>query len=83
MPDEAFSEKSRLITLLLCIVLGVFGAHRFYVEKHATGVLMFCSTFLVLGLLWWVIDLANVVGGTFRDKQGRRVFKWFEAGSFP
>ena len=81
MSEETLSEKSRLITLLLCIFLGVFGAHRFYAGKHGTGALMFFSTFAFVGVLWWVIDLANVVGGTFQDKQGRRIFKWFEAGS--
>ena len=79
--SEELSEKSRLIALLLCMLFGVFGAHRFYAGKYGTGVLMFCSVFLFIGLLWWVIDLANIVGGTFRDKQGRRIFKWFEAGS--
>ena len=81
MSEERFSEKSRLILLLLCIFLGVFGAHRFYAGKYGTGVLMFFSFFLLIGVLWWVIDLANVVGGTFRDTQGRRIFKWFEVGS--
>ena len=80
MPEETFSEKSRLLALLLCLFLGVFGAHRFYVGKYGTGVLMFFAFFLVIGLLWWVIDLANIVGGTFRDKDGRRIFKWLETG---
>ena len=81
MPEEAFSDRSRLVALLLCIFVGVFGAHRFYAGKYGTGILLFLSFFMVIGLLWWVIDLAHIVGGTFRDKQGRRIFKWFEAGS--
>ena len=80
---EELSEKSRLIALLLLLFFGAFGAHRFYAGKYGTGVLLFLSFFpLVLpGLLWWAIDLAQIVGGTFQDKQGRRIYKWFEAGS--
>ena len=30
-PIPNISQKSRLVTLLFCVLLGIFGAHRFYV----------------------------------------------------
>jgi TM2 domain-containing membrane protein YozV len=79
MSDMEYSEKSRLVALLLCFFLGPFGAHRFYVGKLGTGVLML----LTLGGLgiWAVIDLIIVLLGSFRDKEGSRVYHWIEPDS--
>jgi hypothetical protein len=68
------SERRALTTGLLCLLVGVFGAHRFYVGKHATGFLMLVT----LGGfgIWWLIDLIMLVTGQFRDKEGRRVTEW-------
>ena len=73
------SDKSRLVTLLFCVLLGFFGVHRFYVGKIGTGILMV----LTLGGLgiWTLIDLILIAVGSFRDKQGNRVFRWTEPGS--
>lgn len=73
------SPKSRLVALLLCFFLGPLGAHRFYVGKIGTGVLML----LTLGGcgLWMLIDLIMIVVGAFKDQQGRPVFRWTEPGS--
>ena len=73
------SEKSRLVALLLCLLLGFVGAHRFYLGKTGTGVLMIVT----LGGfgMWALADVIMIACGVFRDKQGRRVFRWFEEGS--
>ena len=68
------SEKSRAVALALCIPLGVFGAHRFYVGKIGTGLLMLC-TLGGLGL-WYLYDLITIASGEFRDGDGRRVSLW-------
>ena len=46
---EEISPKSRLATTLLALCFGTFGAHRFYLEKTATAVVM-----LVLGIIGWL-----------------------------
>lgn len=81
MIDEpSISPRPRLVVLLLCMMFGVFGVHRFYVGKIGTGVLML----LTLGGLgiWYTVDLILVVIGSFRDKEDRRIFRWLEPGSF-
>ena len=68
------SDKSRTLSLALCVTLGVFGAHRFYVGKIGTGILQLCT---IGGLgLWWLYDLITIAAGEFRDVDGRRVSLW-------
>ena len=79
MHAEDISPKSRLVAVLLCFFLGVFGAHRFYVGKIGTGILQILT---IGGLgIWALIDLIVVTVGSFRDGEGRRVFMWLEPGS--
>ena len=68
------SKKSRGVALALCIPLGFFGAHRFYVGKIGTGLLQLC-TLGGLGL-WWLYDLILIAAGEFRDEEGRKVSQW-------
>lgn len=68
------SDKSRGVATALAALLGPFGAHRFYVGKTGSGVLM-AATVGGLGL-WWLYDLIVVAAGDFRDVQGRRVSRW-------
>jgi TM2 domain-containing membrane protein YozV len=62
------SEKAFVTTLLLCVLLGVLGVHRFYVGKVGTGILMLI-TFGGLGI-WQLIDLIIIACGSFKDGQG-------------
>jgi hypothetical protein len=68
------SNKSRGVATAMASLLGVFGAHRFYVGKTGTAVLMLCS---VGGLgIWYLYDLILVASGSFRDAEGRLVSRW-------
>lgn len=64
----AKSEKGFVPTILLCLFLGVFGAHRFYVGKTGTAVVQL----LTLGGLgiWSFVDLIMIIVGKFTDKAG-------------
>ena len=76
---KEISPKSRLLAALLCWFLGVFGAHRFYVGKVGTAVLMIIT---IGGFgIWALIDLIIILVGSFSDSEGRRVFRWMEPGS--
>lgn len=64
--------KKRTTAMILCIFLGCFGAHRFYVGKIGTGVLWLLTLgFCGIGTL---IDLICIIGGTFTDEMGNTLY---------
>ena len=65
------SEKGFVPALILCILLGGFGAHRFYVGKPLTAILMIL-TFGGLGI-WALIDLIVIATGGFKDSKGLKI----------
>ena len=68
------SPKLRLVALLLCLLVGMLGVHRFYVGKIGTGIL----ELITLGGfgIWVLIDLILIIVGAFKDKEGRPVLVW-------
>ena len=62
------SGKSFVSVLILCIVLGWLGVHRFYVGKIGTGILMLL-TFGGLGI-WTLIDTIVIATQNFKDSEG-------------
>jgi TM2 domain-containing membrane protein YozV len=62
------SLKSYAATLILAVLLGIVGGHRFYVGKVGTGLLfLFTVGFFGIG---WIIDIFTVAFGNFTDKTG-------------
>jgi len=85
------SPKSRLATTLLAFFLGNFGAHRFYLGKNGTAVVMLLlsiagwSTIWVFGIglvflipvgIWAFVDFIFAVIGRMKDKEGKVILKW-------
>ena len=67
------SQQDWLVALLLCFFIGVIGAHRFYVGKIGTGLLM---VFTLGGLgIWTFIDLILIIVGKFKNKDGEILFR--------
>ena len=66
--ERPTSPKSKAVALILCIFLGVVGAHRYYVGKIGTGVLWtFTAGCFGIG---WIVDIFTILAGGFYDSNG-------------
>ena len=55
------SDKKKVVAALLCLFIGPFGVHRFYVGKVFTGILMIVFALLIpLYVFTSLADLANL-----------------------
>lgn len=56
----------KVTAYILCVLLGVLGAHRFYLGERQTGTVMFVLGITIIGLpvtaLWAVTDLFRIPG---------------------
>ena len=68
MSTERVSEKNFVSTLILCVLLGGLGVHRFYVGKVGTGIFMLV-TLGGLGI-WALVDLIRIAIQKFEDGDG-------------
>lgn len=72
--EQIKSPKSKMVTLILAVILGAIGAHRFYVGKVGTGILLLIVSVLssgLFGFIWAVIDIIVIVFDKFEDRQGK------------
>ena len=73
VPGAGGPPKQFMITLLLAVFAGAFGAHRFYSGHILFGVIQLCT----LGGcgVWQLIDIIMIVTGKYTDAQGRPLQK--------
>ena len=53
----ANERKSAGAAYFLWFFLGFLSAHRFYLGKPVTAILQIFSYFLIIGFVWWIVDL--------------------------
>ncbi len=74
------SDRAILPAFLLAFFLGVFGAHRFYVGRTGSAVVMLLLTLTLVGVLitgiWATIDWILIVCSAFRDRDERLLARW-------
>ena len=68
------SQRNRLTALLLCILIGFLGAHRFYIGRPLSG-LLWLATLGLLGV-GVIYDAVMIATGEMRDDQGKRLLHW-------
>ena len=62
------SKKNKITALILCVLFGLFGVHRFYVGKVGTGLLyLFTGGLFLIG---YIVDIILIITGKFTDKFG-------------
>lgn len=73
------SSSSWVVALLLAFFLGGIGAHRFYLGKTATGIVMLVLTILspftlfitlIIVALWALVDFILILIGSMKDPNG-------------
>lgn len=63
------THKTRTVALILWLLLGILGVHRFYVGKVWTGLLwLFTGGLFGIGL---IVDLVLILTGAFQTKDGQ------------
>ena|GEM_PF-1044290 len=76
-PAGGVSSKNVLLALMLCVFLGLLGAHRFYAGRVASGVILLLLTLsiygLILAVIWWLVDFLIILVGRFTDSNGDRI----------
>lgn len=81
------SDKSKVVAVLLSFFLGIFGIHRFYLGRMASGAVMLVmslvgwfTTGLVFGIgllaivgVWDLIDFFRILFNSLGDAEGRKL----------
>jgi len=71
---NSIASEKRLVALVLCYIVGVFGAHRFYVGKTTSAIFQL----LTLGGLgiWVLVDFILILFGEFANVEGKKLVEW-------
>lgn len=77
-------DKKFVVAILLCLFLGAYGAHRFYVGEKKTAFIMLALGlvgFITFGLtslvsaVWALYDLIQICLGNFKTVDGKDLVK--------
>ncbi len=62
------SDKKKSTALLLCLFLGMFGGHYFYVGRIGRGFV--CLLTMNWFMIGWIVDIVKILSGKFQDNTG-------------
>lgn len=78
--NQVNPNKSMLCAVLLWMMLGGIGAHRFYLGHNTSAVWMllcflFCWLVIpgIILIVWWFIDIILLVSGKIQPKDGSKL----------
>jgi len=69
---SGYQPKDKTTTLILAIFLGWIGAHRFFVGRTGTGILMIVVVLFSFGIgwIWTLVDIIMIATDKFPDSNG-------------
>jgi TM2 domain-containing membrane protein YozV len=70
----ANEKKSTGAAYFLWFFLGWLSAHRFYLGKPVTAILQILSYFILIGFVWWIVDLfliPSIIQDKMNETRGR------------
>lgn len=70
----ANERKSAGAAYFLWFFLGFISAHRFYLGKPVTAILQILSYFILVGFVWWVLDIfliPSIINDKMDETRGR------------
>jgi TM2 domain-containing membrane protein YozV len=70
----ANERKSAGAAYFLWFFLGCISAHRFYLGKPLTAVLQILSYFILVGFVWWIVDIfliPSIIEDRMQDARSR------------
>jgi len=71
MNDLQYSSKNKVTCALFCFFLGALGAHRFYVKKTGTAVIMLLLCWTGISGVWAIVDFILILMNKFKDGEGK------------
>ena len=63
---------SLVVAYLLWLLLGFVSGHRFYLGRPRSAVLQVCSYFILVGVVWWFMDLFAIPAMVAEKRQALR-----------
>lgn len=77
LKGKAFDDepKSQIIAMLLCVLVGFLGVHRYYLGYTTIGIV---QTLTFGGcLIWWIIDIFLILGDSLGPADGSDYYPTF------
>ena len=74
------AKKTRVVSLVLCLFMGMFGGHLLYVKRTGSAVLrIILSLSIILAiipLILAIVDIIKILSGKFNDNEKQPVTAW-------
>ena len=67
------SSKDKKTALILCVLVGLFGIHDFYLGRIGSGILKLLTANLFA--FGWIADIIKIATGTYKDGAGEPLRK--------
>lgn len=78
----ANEQKSAVVAYALWFFLGILSLHRFYLGRPVSAILQILSYFIIVGVLWWIVDAFLISSMIDKHRAGVRARITSELAAF-